>query len=65
MAQSERRSSKQRIHVRVVDLETGNEQVSGELTIIPGFCCVGCCCSTNWWPPRPNGPIPLPEAQQQ
>jgi hypothetical protein len=41
MAQSQQ-SGRQRITVRVVDAATGDEQVSGELTVLPGFCSYSC-----------------------
>jgi hypothetical protein len=45
MAQSQQ-PGRQRITVRVVDAATGDEQVSGELTVLPGFCSYSCSCST-------------------
>jgi hypothetical protein len=54
----------QRVQVRVIDVATGEEQVSGELTVLPGHCSWGCCCC-NWPvvtpPPRVNN---LPQARE-
>ena len=55
MAQSQP-GQRQRITVRVVDAATGEEQISGELTVLPGFCSL-CCCSSHTVV-RPTGPLP-------
>jgi hypothetical protein len=39
---AESAGGRQRITVRVVDAATGDEQVSGELTVLPGFCSYSC-----------------------
>jgi len=58
MAQSERSGHKQRIQLKVIDVASGEEQISGDIVVVRGFCSWGCCCC-NWpvvTPPR-NGII--------
>ena len=58
MAQTERRSHKQRIQLKVIDVGTGEEQVSGDIIVVRGFCsyscstCTGCIPSVNGPPER-------------
>jgi hypothetical protein len=54
---------KQRIHVTVTDLETGEERISSELIVSHGFC--SWCCSTCCIPVQISGPTPGPIATQQ
>jgi hypothetical protein len=48
---------KQRIEIKITDLETGTEQMAGEFRVIPGFCyCCYCSCSCCW-PVVSTGPV--------
>lgn len=38
--------NKQRIQLKVVDVATGEEQVSGDIVVVRGFCSYCCSCST-------------------
>lgn len=37
MAQTERRSAKQRIQLKVIDVATGEEHVSGDIVVVRDF----------------------------
>jgi hypothetical protein len=64
MAQSAQPGHRQRITVRVVDAATGEEHLSGELTILPGFCSYSCCSSHHpvVRPPPPVDNLPQTRA---
>jgi len=56
MAQSERRAAKQRIQLKVIDVATGEEQVSGDIVVVRGFCSYSCSTCTGCIP-TVNGPV--------
>jgi hypothetical protein len=49
------KSDKQRIQIKVVDIDTNEERVSGEIVVVRGFCTY-CCTSCTW-----HYPVPVPE----
>jgi hypothetical protein len=53
---------KQRIVLKITDVATGEEQVSSELVVLPGFCS-HCCCTTTILDVRPPPPGPRPQAR--
>jgi len=54
-------SNKQRIQIKVVDVDTNEERVSGDIVVVRGFCTYCCSCSTIL---TGDGPVPTPTARQ-
>jgi len=54
---ADKKTGKHRIQVKVVDIDTNEERLSGDLVVMRGYCC-SC---TNWWwgvgPSDPGGPV--------
>jgi hypothetical protein len=40
-------TTKHRIQIKVIDVATGEEQISGEMVVLPGYCCSWCCCTVH------------------
>jgi hypothetical protein len=56
-------AGKQRIQIKITNVETGEEQVSSDTVVLPGFCS-HCCCTTTILDVRPPpGPGPRPQAR--
>lgn len=47
MAQTTRATSRQRVQVKVIDVETGEERFSSETVIVGGHCSFCCSCSNT------------------
>jgi hypothetical protein len=51
-------SNKQRIQLKITDLDTNEERVSGDMVVVRGFCSYSCCCSNLVsTTPLPDGPV--------
>jgi hypothetical protein len=57
------KANKQRIQIKVTDVGTNEERVSGDIVVVRGFCSYSCCSSN--YPPVVDGPVFSTQTRQQ
>ena len=61
MAQTRPTTSKQRIQLKVIDVETGEEHISGDIVVVRGFCSYSSSTCTGSVPTLNGPPVRVQE----